>query len=195
MWSDYVCPWCYVGLDRSARLVAELGVAVQPLPFELHPSIPVGGRDVSKSRVFDRIARECEAVGLPFVAPSRVPNSRRALASSEWVRRHSSAPVHGALHRSLFSAVFVDGLAIDDAEVVDALVAAAGADAGACRAAVDWGSMDAVLAASRDEAYDHGITGTPSWLVDGRLVIAGLQPFETFDRLVTRLRARPTTGG
>src|SRR5688500_16602448 len=61
VWSDYLCPWCYAGLDRSARLEAELGVTVTPLPYELHPGIPLEGVP-SKSR-YSRIALECEAAG------------------------------------------------------------------------------------------------------------------------------------
>jgi len=39
VWSDYLCPWCYLGRDRT-KLLGELGVNVVPQPFEVHPEYP-----------------------------------------------------------------------------------------------------------------------------------------------------------
>ena len=94
---------------------------------------------------------------------------------------------HPTVHRGLFDAMFVDGRDISDAGVVDSIVAAAGADAEACRAAVDSGSMDAALVASRERALDAGVSGTPSWLLGGRILVPGLQPWSTFERFAARL--------
>ena len=41
--SDYVCPWCYIGLERIDRLVREFPVDVEWRPFELHRETPLGG--------------------------------------------------------------------------------------------------------------------------------------------------------
>ena len=57
-WSDYLCPWCYVGRASSAT-IEELGVEVVHLPYELHPEIPPEGRAVRPDGrlgpTFDRI--------------------------------------------------------------------------------------------------------------------------------------------
>ena len=192
VWSDYLCPWCYVGLDRTRQL-EDLGVTVTVMPYELHPEVPSEGwtaREGRGRRLYERIAAECEEAGLPFTRPPRIPNTRRALATSEWVRQHAP-DVHKTLHRSMFDALFVEGAALDDPDVLDGLVLRAGADAAACRAAVDAGEMDAALDASREAAIDAGVTGTPSWFLDDRLLIPGLQSPEIYDRMVTRLRERP----
>lgn len=190
VWSDYLCPWCYLGLARS-ELLTSLGVAVTPMPYELHPEIPPGGWSIREDRgrrLYDRIAADCEAAGLAApVRPSRIPNTRPVLAASEWVRLHASAEVHARLHRSLFAAMFVDGHDLGDPSVVDELVAAAGADAGACRAAVDAGEMEPGLAASRERAIDAGVAGTPAWFLDAKLLIPGVQPPEYYERIVARL--------
>jgi predicted DsbA family dithiol-disulfide isomerase len=192
VWSDYLCPWCYLGLSRTS-LLESLGVAVTPLPYELHPEIPAAGWSIGEGRgrrLYDRIAADCEAAGLAApVRPSRIPNTRPVLAASEWVRVNSSRSVHQRLHHSLFDAMFVDGLDLGDPDVVDHLVAAAGADAEACRAAVSSGAMDAALASSRERAVDHGVAGTPAWLLDGRLLIPGVQPEDYYRRMVSRLGA------
>jgi len=192
VWSDYICPWCYLGRDRTAYL-RSLGVTVTELPFELHPELPATGRTVRPdgrlAAVHELIARECAAVGLPFRAPQRIPNSRRALEVAA-AARVVFPDAFAALDAALFAAHFVEGRAIDDDQVLAALVEAAGAPWDAVAAAVDEGVGRAAAAASMAIASEHNITGTPAWLFEEQLVVPGVQPRELFARVVTRLRAR-----
>lgn len=193
VWSDYLCPWCYLGLDRTA-LLESLGVAVTPLAYELHPEIPPAGLALSEHRgrrLYDRLATECEAVGLPFTKPSVIPNTRRALETAEWVRAHDPGRLD-RLHRALFAAVFEQALPIHDPDALDEVVASVGADAAAARRAVVAGELTRAVDANKADALEHGVTGTPAWLIDDRLLIPGVQPREHFQRMVARLRARPT---
>jgi predicted DsbA family dithiol-disulfide isomerase len=96
-----------------------------------------------------------------------------------------------ALDRSLFDAHFAQGLAIDDPEVVGRLVAAAGADADEVARLVAEGAGAGAVDRSKEDAFDAGATGTPSWLIDGRGLIPGLQDRRMFERVVSRLAQRP----
>jgi predicted DsbA family dithiol-disulfide isomerase len=174
-------------------------VTVTSLPYELHPEIPVGGISLEErwgarygeaSAMYGRIEAECEQAGLPFRRPARVPNTHRALQTAEWVRRHQPG-AFDALDRSLFGAHFVDNRPLDDPAVLDELVATAGADAGAAREAVESGAMEGALRESTDAAIDANVTGTPAWLLDGRLLVPGAQPRDLFEIWVSRLRERP----
>jgi predicted DsbA family dithiol-disulfide isomerase len=192
LWSDYICPWCYLGRDRTELLVS-LRVPVTPLPFELHPDLPPHGRQVRPdgrlASVYDLIRRECEAVGMPFRPPTHVPNSRRALETAEIVRREWPASF-AALDAALFDAHFVAGDDIGDVDVLDTLVDRAGAPAAEVNAAVTRGEGIAAVTASIDTAREHGIAATPAWLFDESFVIPGVQPRDFFERVVSRLRAR-----
>ncbi|MEY2571381.1 MAG: hypothetical protein QOE63_1731 [Acidimicrobiaceae bacterium] len=192
VWSDYICPWCYLGRDRTALLV-ERGCTVELLPFELHPDLPPGGRAVRPggrlSTVHDDIARQCAEVGLPFRPPTLVPNSRRALETAEVVR--ATAPDRFvALDDALFAAHFVDGRDIGDPDVLDALVGDIGLAVAPVRGAVDDGAGRAAVSSAKALALDHGVAGTPAWLFGDDLVLPGVQPRELFERVVQRLRAR-----
>jgi predicted DsbA family dithiol-disulfide isomerase len=174
-------------------------VTVTSLPYELHPEIPVGGISLEErwgrrygeaSAMYARIEQECEKAGLPFRRPARVPNTRRALETAEWVRRHQHE-AFDALERALFEAHFVDNRPLDDADVVDAVVTAACADAAAARQAVESGALDEALRESMDAAMDANVTGTPAWLLDSRLTIPGVQPRDLFEIWVARLKERP----
>src|SRR5262245_46393494 len=111
LWSDYICPWCYLGQDRTA-LLRSLGVTVTSRPFELHPEIPVGGMPLN--RRYSRIAAACAEADMPFNPPAFVPNSRRALMTAECVRLNAP-DAFDALDRALFTAYFVDGRDIGEA--------------------------------------------------------------------------------
>lgn len=179
----------------------ELGVAITALPYELHPRIPTegvtlrerwGDRYEGAVAMYRRIEEECEAVGLPFRRPERIPNTRRALETAEFVRQDSPA-AFGALDRALFEAHFVEGRFIGDPDVLDELVAAAGADAARVREAVEDGVMHDALAESMSAAVEAGVTGTPAWLLDERLLIPGVLPRPLFERAVSRLAPPPSS--
>jgi len=191
LWSDYLCPWCYVGQARS-QVLRELGVAVTALPFELHPEIPAEGRRVRPDgrlgSTFERVEAECEAAGLPFRRPTRMPNTHRALATAEVIRIEWPTAFE-ALDKALFQAQFATGDALDDPDVLDALVEAAGAPSATVRNRVDNGVGSAAVARSMERARQVGVTGTPTWLI-GELAIPGALPAETMRRWVQRLRER-----
>ena len=188
-WSDYLCPWCYVGQHRDA-LLADLGVTVVHLPYELHPEIPPEGRRIRPDgrlrTTFDRIEAECDAAGMPFRRPERMPNTRRALETAEWVRRHH-ADAFAALHRSLFAAQFANGSPLDDPDVLDQLVADAGAPADEVRTAVDGGHAAAPVTESMDRARSLGVTSTPTWVLDTGFVLPGALVPEAMARWVSKI--------
>lgn len=196
VWSDYLCPWCYLGLDREQQLV-DLGLDVVVRPFELHREIPIGGRELRDggrtAAVFDHVGRECEAVGLPFRRPARSPNTRAVLSAAEHVRL-TQPDVFPALHHALFAAHFAEGRDIGDTAVVDEIITSCGGDPGPVRAAVDSGVAQAALDASMAEAWDHEVTGTPAFLLPSGFVIPGVQDRETMARIAQRVldQAEPT---
>ena len=186
VWSDFLCPWCYLGTDRSQRLRA-LGADVTTLPYELHPEFPAGGVPI-KPGYFRRIALLCDEVGLEFREPTRLPNSRRLLATAELIRQQIPEAYAG-LESKLFAATFVEGRFLGDRDVVDEIVTAAGVDAAEVRDAVDAGIVDQALDASRAAAFERGVTGTPAWLFDGVFLLPGVQDPELYERVLTKLRA------
>ena len=192
LWRDYLCPWCWLGRG-TADVLVDLDVEVTHLPYDLHPEIPPGGRAVRPGgrldAVFDHIAAECAREGIEFVKPVRTPNTRRALESAEIVRRVAPA-AFPALDDALFRGHWVDGLDIGDPEVIDDLVLASGAPLDLVSEQRAEGIGSAAVGESMATAREHGIAATPSWLIDGTLVIPGVQPAETVRRWVTRLLAR-----
>lgn len=173
-------------------MLERLGVAVTTFPYELHPWIPTGGVSFEERwgdrldaavAMYERVAAECAAVGQPFRRPERIPNTRRALETATLVARHAP-DAFPDLDRALFLAHFVDGLALGDPDVVDALVAGAGVEPGPVRAAVEAGEAREGLESSLAVAGYVGVDGTPAWLIDGRVLLHGLQPRQAYEDAV-----------
>jgi predicted DsbA family dithiol-disulfide isomerase len=180
-WYDFVCPFCYIGQSRTAILM-EAGLEVISLPFQAHPDIPAGGLLVGprSGPMYSMFEQQAVAAGLALHWPARIPNSRKALAAAEWVRRNQ--PIAFAeVHHKLFEAHFALGEDIDDQVVIDRHAANAGVDLGALHTANADGSAYAGVNQAERAGRQHGVDGTPAWLI-GRRLIVGLQPSSEFQR-------------
>jgi predicted DsbA family dithiol-disulfide isomerase len=181
-WYDFVCPFCYVGQQRNAILVRH-GLQVVALPFQAHRDIPpgriaAGPRNGPMYAMLDREAREA---GLPLHWPRHLPNTRRALAAVEWVRRHQPGGFP-QLHHVLFEAHFALGEDLEDPAVLDRHAGEAGAELAALHAALADGSAAAAVTQSEALGRKSGVEGTPAWLV-GHQLVTGLRPAAEFERL------------
>ena len=181
-WYDFLCPFCYVGQQHST-IFEDRGFDVIDLPFQAHPDIPPEGHAVGprSGPMVALIEDEAGLAGLPINWPQRLPNTRMALAAAEWTRRHEPSSFR-ALEKALFAAHFVLGEDLGDRRIVEGHAADAGVAVARLRAALDDGSARVLVDQSEALAARMGVSGTPAWLVSGRLIL-GLQPREQFERL------------
>jgi len=196
VWSDYLCPWCYLGQARADRLESTHGAALTWMPYELHPDVPDGGRSIravygrgdraTADRALDRFRALAEEEALAFTPPERVLPTRPAHLAALAVRRGSPA-AFDAYHRALFDAVWVHDLDIESVDVLAEIAEDVGANPEPVRLAHSDSDLAAQMDSSRTAARNEGITGTPGFLFNGTFAVVGLQPVEFFDRVATRL--------
>lgn len=190
VWSDYICPFCYVGLERTRWLEREHGASVDVLPFDLHPEYPPGGvpRSALEERygpeIHERTRRAVEAAGLEYGPPERIPRSRKALALAELARDRG---LHDALHERLLHAYWSQARDIGDDDVLVELATESGLDAEEARAALaDEGYLGRVAGSTR-AAQEHGVNAVPAFVLGDRLLVLGAQPHETFEQALAAL--------
>jgi predicted DsbA family dithiol-disulfide isomerase len=179
-WYDFICPFCYIGQQRNA-ILRRRGLVVVELALQAHPEIPVGGIQVGPrdGLMYATLDREAKEAGLPLHWPRHLPNTRKALAAAEWVRRHR--PVGAArFHRQLFEAHFALGQDLEDQRVIDEYATQSGIDLAALHAALDDGSAARLVDETEVIGRGHGVYGTPAWFLSGRL-IAGLRSAGDFE--------------
>lgn len=192
LWRDYLCPWCWLGRDRTG-LLTDLGVTVDARSYELHPEIPAEGRAVRPdgrfAAVLARIGTDAAAVGLPLRVPTRIANTRLALETAELVRA-GWPESFAAVDTAFYEAQWVQDQDLGDPAVIDAVLAQHGVDPVAVTARRQAGEGARALEAAIEEARDHDVTGTPAWWVADRLLIPGVQDRDTIERWIRRLAER-----
>lgn len=194
--SDYICPWCYIGMARATQLQREFELDVTWHPYELHPEFPQEGVDREQrpprpEGYVSHLRSLIESAGLPFQPSLHVPNSHRALEASEFARERGA---FDALHRALFDAYFGRGRDIGDVEVLKELGTEAGLDADDLGQAIESGAYAALIDQRTAEARTRGASGTPTFIFekDGfELPIVGAQEYALFENVARRMGARP----
>ena len=152
-WYDFLCPFCYVGQDRTT-ILRRHGLEVVNLPLQIHPEIPCGGIAAGPRRgaMYERLEQETREAGLELHWPPRLPFSRPALTAAEWVRANEPA-AFPALHRALFRAHIVLGENIELNSVIEGHAAASGVLLPRLRAAMADGSAEAALERAESSAH------------------------------------------
>lgn len=198
VWSDYVCPFCYLEQPVFERLRAEHGEAVQIRwhAFELRPD-PVARPDPRGRYLHDIWARAvyplAEQRGMQLRLPPMQPRSRKAMEAAEFAR---DAGRFEAMHDALFRAFFQDGADLDDDAVLVEAGARIGLDRAALQRALDDGRYTERVRQEQREAQALGISGVPLMVVrqhdqplhDG-LALSGAQPHAAVAAAVRRAMA------
>lgn len=208
IWSDVVCPWCYIGKRRFERALEQLGneieVDVVYRPYQLDPTARIGSaapvRD-AYARKFggperaDAIIHHVTSIAAKDGIEFRMDRAWRAntLAAHRllWLAEQPDSPIEqSTVNERLLRAYFTDGLDIGDHEVLAGCAADVGFDRDdvAEFLAGDTGLRE--VQAMLDTAHERGITAVPTFVIDDAWAIPGAQEPETFVQVLRRMDAR-----
>jgi predicted DsbA family dithiol-disulfide isomerase len=199
--SDAICPWCYVGKRRLEQAFALMNGAPRPRvtwrPFELNPQMPKAGIDRREYRMrkfgswerslqMDAQLREVgKSVGIEFRYDlmKRTPNTFDAHRLI-WLAGRMSA--QDAMVETLFRAYFSEGRDIGDANVLAELAAEAGIERARAVALLAGTEGSAEVAGEEEIAMRAGLSGVPTFVLDGRVLFSGAQAPEMIAQALTR---------
>jgi predicted DsbA family dithiol-disulfide isomerase len=205
IWSDVVCPWCYVGTRRfSAALERFDGeVDVSYRAFELDPAVPPGGVDLAEylarkfgspaalDRVHDRLAHVGADVGIDFRwDDKRRVNTFDAHRLAAWAEGAARAGARAALEQRLFRAYFTDNLDVANHGVLARLAADVGLDGAEAAEALATDAGADQVRAEEARAAELGISAVPTFVIEGRWAIPGAQDGDTFAQVLQRAAER-----
>ncbi|MGJ6979722.1 DsbA family oxidoreductase [Aestuariimicrobium soli] len=214
IWSDIACPWCYIGLTRFERVLANFehadGVEVTVHSFQLDPTLPESfdGTEIEYlaqrkglpaaqvEQMFGHVNQAAATEGLHLNFDTvKVANSRRAHRVLHAARDTAGVDDH-ALERALLQAHFVDGESISEAEVLVRLAREAGLDEHSTRTAIESDERDAQVQADIDTAAQLGVNGVPFFVLHDRYGVSGAQPAEVFEQALRQVwdEAHPASG-
>jgi predicted DsbA family dithiol-disulfide isomerase len=203
VFSDVICPWCYLGKRRLEAALDELGLraaaTVSWLPFELNPDMPQEGMErsayreakfgLARSRELDAqmtLTGVQEGIAFAFDRQARTPNTRRA----HMLIACASGPDQAdALVDQLFAAYFEEGRDIGDPETLAGIAGSVGMDRAAAEAALGDPQVEQIVVELEAQAGRIGLQGVPFFIVDRAWAVSGAQPSKAWvDALEQRLR-------
>jgi len=198
IFSDIVCPWCFVGKRRAERALALVGRSDLQLrwrAFDLHPGIPQEGFGWEEHMVrkfgSSAYARQLEAnvaaaarqdgITLRFDKIQRLPNT---LEAHRLIWFSLQKGLQAQVVEAIYVAYFCDGRDVGKREELIRIGAGAGLDEREVSAffAGDEGTEEVI--SEQHSAYALGIQGVPSFLLNGQPLTSGAQPPEALARLI-----------
>jgi predicted DsbA family dithiol-disulfide isomerase len=203
IFSDPICPWCYIGkarLDRALGRRPDHPFRIEWHPFQLNPDMPAEGMDRvdylqgkfggtdGVLRAYGPVVDAAEAAGLTLNlgAIDRTPNTLDAHRLIHWAGLEGrQTPVVSAL----FRAYFVEGRDIGEAAVLAEVGAAAGLDRALLERLLASDADREEIAARDAHARSRGIRAVPTFIVANRHAVQGAQPAELWDRVIDDLAA------
>jgi predicted DsbA family dithiol-disulfide isomerase len=196
IWSDIVCPWCYIGKRRFERGLAmaglSAGVDVIHRAFQLNPAMPAG-------EVRDHRENLMAKYGLSHSEAAAMQQQMERRAAADGLEFHLAGGVTGntfdahrlvhcgrlqgrqdAVLERLYRAHFTEQRSIFDAASLTVLAVEAGLDEAATRTALAAGAFAESVNAEVREARALGISGVPYFVIDRRYAVSGAQTPELF---------------
>jgi len=183
VFSDYICPFCYVGSRRLLRLNEEYDLKVNWRGLEIHPKAPVEGMSVTRlnytaeqrTQAKATLRKMAEEENIDIGALDFTTNSHKALLLSE-AAKHAGRDMFYALHERIFHAYFTEGKNIGDETVLRALAREVGLPETLTDSA--WSNPVYVQALELNlrAALTLGVRSTPTYFF-GDDVIVGVVPY------------------
>lgn len=173
------------------QLKAEYKVDVEWRPYYLRPDTPPEGMDlpdyILRARANgseERLSDMAKMHGMKFTSTERIYNTRIAHEATEYARGHDKG---NEFHRVVFRKVYADGQDPSKWDVLRSAAVEVGLDADDMQTLVDSGKYTAEVAAQVQHAYQIGVTGVPTYVINDRYAVVGAQPYEAFKNALAQI--------
>jgi predicted DsbA family dithiol-disulfide isomerase len=196
IWSDVVCPWCYIGKRRLERALGQFEhadeVEIAWRSFQLNPDTPPGTAvptpEYLASRfgpqakaMTGRVAELAAAEGLDFDFDAAL--TVNTLDAHRLLHLAADLGIGDAAKERLLRAHFTEGADLSDHQTLTRLLGEAGrgdADPERVRAMLAGTEYADAVRADIEQARRLGANGVPFFVIDRKYGISGAQPAETF---------------
>ena len=204
--SDVACPWCAVGLGNLNQAMAELSdkvnFEVHFRPFELNPSMPVGGQDAIEhlTEKYGLTADQIKAnqanirakaldAGFAFhpEGRKRVYNTFDCHRLLYWAAKEYNLQKQAALKKELLNTYFCLAVNLDDQENLLDAVTRAGLDKDRAHKILIGNEFTKEVKEEETFYTKAGISSVPSIILNEKYLLQGAQPPESFINAFERL--------
>jgi predicted DsbA family dithiol-disulfide isomerase len=203
VFSDVICPWCYIGKRRLEKAIAahRHEVRVRWLPFQLNPQVPKEGISRREYRIkkfgsWERsqeldarvvaVGKE-EGIHFAFEKIERTPNT---LDAHRVIWLAEKQGVQDAVVEALFRAYFTDGRDISNRQTLIDVVAEAGLDRNRAEAVLNSDEGTEAMKEVEELSRRFRVEGVPFFIVNNKITLSGAQQPEAFLEAFAKAFAR-----
>ena len=191
IYSDYICPFCYIGFHRIGKLKEQFDLDVEWRPFEIHPEIPKDGVLLDKllfpkeylEMVMTNVKRLADEDGITLKFSDKLPNSRLALYISEFMRKKGK---FDEFHELVFDKYWKEGEDIGDLSLLLELSESIGLNRNEILNFIKSDEPLNMLRKTQLELRRYGINGVPTFIIGDRIIV-GVQPYEVFKKVIKKV--------
>ena len=203
VWSDVVCPWCYIGKRRLEKALDAFPHEVEVVwrSYQLDPGAPTeptetvaahlgrkyGGGEAGGARMIDNVEAVAAGEGLVY----RLHQAQRANTVDAHRLLHlaladGGPTLQGALKEALLAAYFTEARNVADPAVLREVAVRAGLDEARVTAVLSGDDYRDEVWADIEQAQAFGAGGVPFFVVDRKYGVSGAQPVEVFTQVLER---------
>lgn len=195
IWSDYACPFCYIGKERLEKAMTELGIKEQVniimRSFELDPNASYDvvsnteDRFAKKYRLSNAMAAERirkieqygKEEGIDFkYSTTQYTNTMDAHRLTHYAEKQGIKTID----KDLFKAYFTDNLMLSDKNVLKDIAVKNGLDKDEVEKVLNSNAYESDVRKDEMQAHNMGVQGVPYFLINEKITLSGAQNIETF---------------
>jgi len=175
VWSDYVCPFCYIGKRRLEEALEQFphadNVEVEFKSFELDPNAPT----TDSRSIYEVLAKKYN-----------MPLEQAKTTTMQVAAQARTVGQEKELSEALLKAYFVEAKHIGDHDILVEIATSVGLEADAVKDVLASDVYTDDVRAEEKRASDLGITGVPFFVFDGKYGVSGAQPTEAFTQVLEK---------
>lgn len=177
VYSDYICPFCYVGHHRLLRLRDKYDLKINWCFLEIHPETAKQGEAIDSldypseqwQQMMTNLKQVAREENIPLAEISFITNSRDALLLAEAAKQCGKEKFY-ALHEKLFSAYFVDSMNIGDRNILRDIALSCDVDSNIIESAWTDDEYNKRLLNNFNSARQHNVQSVPSFVFGDRIL-------------------------
>lgn len=197
IWSDVMCPFCYIGKNNFEQALEKLPfkdeVEIEWKSFQLDPTLDLketkntmeyfrekkGFPEAQAQQMLGQVLQMGKGAGIDFnFEKALITNTFSAHKLLHLAKKHNRA---NEMEEALFIAHFIDGKNVGDIETLASLAESLGIDKEEAQQALTSEEFDYNINQDIQEARNNGVSGVPFFILNGKYAVSGAQPVELFE--------------
>ncbi|MGI6226600.1 MAG: DsbA family oxidoreductase [Peptococcales bacterium] len=192
VFSDYACPFCYIGKGILKKLGMEYPVEINWVPYELHPDTPKEGvlvaeqfPELDMKKMLKELNQAAAPYNIKFNPFEKMPNTKLALAASEFARDNGKL---NEFQEKVYYALFTEDKDIGQLHVILSCGEKVGLNPEKLMQALNEGRYLSRLKEGRELGKKYKVAGIPTFIIAEQGKIVGAQAYQSFVDIIENMQ-------